>query len=166
ITHPDVRGGQECRALTAHIDIAPTLLSMAGIGPGRAGELAGRDLPGKDLTLLLNNPGSAGVNAVREGVLFIYSGLVTVDADPLEAAARALAAGKDLPTALKRGDPPDPGRPVGTSSPATSVRKTATGRGASTSSTGTTTSSSSMFRRTQPRPRTWRPSRDNTRTSC
>jgi arylsulfatase len=107
ITHPDVRGGQECRALTAHIDMAPTLLSMAGIGPGRSGELAGRDLPGKDLTLLLNNPGSAGVNALREGVLFTYSGLVTVDADPLEAAANALAAGKDLPTALKSGDPPN-----------------------------------------------------------
>jgi arylsulfatase A-like enzyme len=107
ITHPDVRGGQECRALTAHIDMAPTLLSMAGIGPGRAGELAGRDLPGKDLTLLLTNPGRADVNAVRDGVLFTYSGLVTVDADPLEAAANALAAGKDLPTALKSGEPPN-----------------------------------------------------------
>src|SRR5262249_57421658 len=104
ITHPDVRGGQECRALTAHIDIAPTLLSMAGIGPGRAGELAGRDLPGKDLTLLLNNPGSAGVNAVRGGGLFTYSGLVTVDADPLEAARKDRAAGKRLPTATMNDD--------------------------------------------------------------
>lgn len=40
-------------------------------------------------------------------MLFTYSGLVTVDADPLEAAANALAAGKDLPTALKSGDPPN-----------------------------------------------------------
>src|SRR5262249_48846229 len=61
--HPDVRGGQECHTLTSHIDVAPTLLAMAGVAPGRIGELAGRDLPGKDLSTLLNNPGSVGVNA-------------------------------------------------------------------------------------------------------
>jgi arylsulfatase len=107
IVHPDVRGGQDCRALTAHIDMAPTLLAMAGVGPGRVGEIAGRDLPGKDLTPLLTSPATAGVNALREGVLFTYSGLLTVDSEPLGMAVKALAAGKDLPTALKSGDPPD-----------------------------------------------------------
>src|SRR5262249_60740123 len=77
--HPDVRGGQQCRALTAHIDIAPTLLAMAGVSAGRGGEIAGRALPGKDLTPLLNHAGGAGVHAVREGILFTYSGLGTVD---------------------------------------------------------------------------------------
>ena len=47
IVHPDVRGGQETRALSAHIDILPTLLSFAGVSAGRLDELAGRHLPGK-----------------------------------------------------------------------------------------------------------------------
>ena len=107
VAHPDVRGGQECRALTAHIDVAPTLLALAGVPRGRVGEIAGRELPGKDLTPLLDRPGSAAVNAVREGVLFTYSALMTVDSRPMAEAAKALASGKDLPTALKSGGPAD-----------------------------------------------------------
>ena len=93
--------------MTAHIDMAPMLLAMAGVGPGRFGEIAGRDLPGKDLTPLLTSPATAGVNALREGVLFTYSGLLTVDSEPLGMAVKALAEGKDLPTALKSGGPPN-----------------------------------------------------------
>jgi hypothetical protein len=47
--YPDVKGGQDCRALTSHIDITPTLLAMAGIDATKRTEIAGRDLPGKDL---------------------------------------------------------------------------------------------------------------------
>ena len=47
IVHPDVRGGQDCQALSGHIDVVPTLLAMAGVGPGKSGELARRTLPGK-----------------------------------------------------------------------------------------------------------------------
>jgi arylsulfatase A-like enzyme len=101
VVHPDVRGGQQCRALTAHIDMAPTLLGMAGVAPGRVGEIAGRDLPGKDVSPLLNNPGSAGVNAVRDGVLFTYSGLLTVDSEPLGLVAKARAEGKDWQAVLR-----------------------------------------------------------------
>lgn len=107
ITHPDVRGGQECRALTAHIDMAPTLLAMAGVRAGRIADLAGRDLPGKDLTPVLGNPGAAGVNAIREGVLFTYSGLVSVDSEPLGLVAKARAEGKDWQALLKGGVQPD-----------------------------------------------------------
>src|SRR5262249_57229536 len=77
VVHPDVRGGQDCRVLTGHVDIVPTLLSLAGVTPGRIGEVAGRELPGKDLTPLLNNPGAAGVNAAPEGVLATGSRLRT-----------------------------------------------------------------------------------------
>jgi arylsulfatase len=107
VVHPDVRGGQDCRALTGHVDIAPTLLSLAGVTPGRIGEVAGRELPGKDLTPLLHNPGAAGVNAVHEGVLFTYSGLATVDSEPIGLAAKAKAEGKDLQSALKSGFRPN-----------------------------------------------------------
>ena len=102
ITHPDVRGGQDCRALSGHIDLVPTLLAMAGVAPGRVSEFARRDLPGKDLTPLLTNPGAAGVNAVREAVLFTYSGLSTNDAALWQAVAQARATGKDPKQELRR----------------------------------------------------------------
>lgn len=95
ITHPDVRGGQDCRALSGHIDLVPTLLGMAGVEPGRVPELARRALPGKDMTPLLSSPAAAGVNALRESVLFTYSGLASNDASLWQAVANARAAGKD-----------------------------------------------------------------------
>jgi len=107
IVHPDVAGGQDSKALTAHIDIAPTLLSFAGVQPGQVAEIAGRNLPGKDLSAALQKPGSAPVNAVRDSILFTYNGLVTVDSEPLGAAAKAMAQGKDLATALKSGAQPN-----------------------------------------------------------
>jgi len=102
VTHPDVRGGQECRALSGHIDLVPTLLGMAGVEPGRVADVAGRALPGKDLTPLLSNPGAAGANALRESVLFTYSGLGTNDAAIWRAIAAARAAGRDPQEALRQ----------------------------------------------------------------
>ena len=102
VTHPDVRGGQECRALSGHIDLVPTLLGMAGVEPGRQAELAGRALPGKDLTPLLANPGAAGVNTLRESVLFTYSGIGTNDASLWQAVAAARAVGRDPREALRQ----------------------------------------------------------------
>lgn len=107
IVHPDVNGGQDCHALSGHIDIAPTLLSLAGVQSGRSAEIAGRNLPGKDLSTALQKPAAAKVNTVRDGILFSYNGLVTVDSAPLAGAVKAIAAGKDLPTALKSGGQPD-----------------------------------------------------------
>ena len=100
LTHPEVRGGQTCRALTGHIDVVPTLLAMAGVGPEQAAEFAGRALPGKDMTRLLADPGGAGVNELRESVLFTYSGLSTNDSDLWRRVAEARAAGRDPRLAL------------------------------------------------------------------
>lgn len=92
--HPDVKGGQDCRALTGHIDIVPTLLAMAGVDATKRAEIAGRTLPGKDFSGLLTNPGAADVHAVREAVLFTYSGLASNDSGLFRIAAEAKAAGK------------------------------------------------------------------------
>ncbi len=100
VVHPDVKGGQETRALTGHIDIVPTLLSMAGVAPTRAAEIARRELPGKDFSPVLTNPGAADVHATREGVLFTYSGLVTNDGDLFKVMGKAKAAGKKPALAL------------------------------------------------------------------
>jgi arylsulfatase len=102
VTHPDVRGGQDCRALSSHIDMVPTLLGMAGVAPGRVAELARRSLPGRDLTPLMANPGAAEVNAVREAALFTYSGLGTNDSALWQAVRAARVAGLDPKEELKR----------------------------------------------------------------
>ena len=81
IAHPDVSGGQTCRALTSHIDIVPTLLSMAGVSASRKGDFAGRDLPGKDLMPAAQQPACRrACTPHATAILFTYSGLATIDA--------------------------------------------------------------------------------------
>ena len=102
IHHPDVKGGQACRALTSHIDMVPTLLAMAGVSDSQRGSFAGRELPGKNLMPVLGNPSSADFHAAREGILFTYSGLSTVDSGLFAAAGEAIAAGKNPAEELKK----------------------------------------------------------------
>lgn len=102
IVHPDVKGGQQCQALSSHIDLVPTFLSMAGVKPDQAATFAGRALPGKDLSSVLGNPGSQAVDAVRPAALFTYSGLATNDSAVFDFAAKAVMAGKDPKEEAKR----------------------------------------------------------------
>lgn len=101
IIHPDVRGGQECAALTSHIDLAPTLLSLAGVSPNQIPELAGRSLPGKDFSSALGSPRGASANTIRERALFTYSGIATNDSEMIRIIAEAKAEGKDPKAVLK-----------------------------------------------------------------
>jgi arylsulfatase A-like enzyme len=108
VVHPDVKGGQDTRALTGHIDVVPTLLSMAGVAPTRAAEIAKRPLPGKDISPVLTNPGAAALTAVRDAVLFTYSGLITNDGDLFKVIGQARAAGANPAVALlKQGYKPN-----------------------------------------------------------
>jgi arylsulfatase A-like enzyme len=108
ISHPDVQGGQSCKALTSHIDIVPTLLSLAGVSSSAKGEFAGRDLPGKDLMPVLGHAPAADVHAAREGILFTYSCLSTNDAGLFAVAGEAIAAGKSpIEVAKASGFTPD-----------------------------------------------------------
>lgn len=100
IVHPDVKGGQDSRALTSHIDIATTLLATAGLKRDRMGEVAGRDLPGRDIGAALNNP-RGGEHTVRPSILFTYSGLAQNDAELMRVMAEGVAAGKDRAAAVK-----------------------------------------------------------------
>jgi hypothetical protein len=94
VVHPDVKGGQDCKALTGHIDFAPTLMSLAGATKEQTSDAAGRDLPGKDFANVFTNPGAAGVNDIREAVLFTYSGLITNDSEIFRINTEAKVAGK------------------------------------------------------------------------
>ncbi len=95
IVHPDINGGQDMRALTSHLDVVPSLLAMAGVSSEAAVEYAGRPLPGKDFSSALSNPGNADIHAVRNSVLFTYSGLATNDSDAVKLFAEAKATGQD-----------------------------------------------------------------------
>ncbi|MBN9512640.1 MAG: sulfatase-like hydrolase/transferase [Alphaproteobacteria bacterium] len=95
VVHPDVNGGQQCKSLSSHIDFVPTMLSMAGVTPDRAADIAGRPLPGKDLSRLLSGPGRQAIDAARPATLFTYSGLASNDSGVFDFAAKAVMAGKD-----------------------------------------------------------------------
>ncbi|MCU0988721.1 MAG: sulfatase-like hydrolase/transferase [Xanthomonadales bacterium] len=111
VVHPDVRGGQTCGALTAHIDLVPSLLALAGADRTKAAEFANRELPGRDFTTVLNDPRNASVDAVRDAALFTYSGLASNDGDLMGFIAAARAAGKDPGAELKTaGFRPDLGK--------------------------------------------------------
>jgi arylsulfatase A-like enzyme len=79
VVHPDVRGGRTTRALTSHIDVLPTLVSLTG-APADATREVTKGLPGRDFSTVLRDPAGARPDAVRPGILFNYVGLSTVDA--------------------------------------------------------------------------------------
>ncbi|MCA8911255.1 MAG: sulfatase-like hydrolase/transferase [Planctomycetes bacterium] len=77
VVHPEARGGQRCQALTSHLDMAPTILSMAGVKPSG-------NLKGHDFSPLLEAPGDAGLNELRDGALFNFNMLGYLDGDFLK----------------------------------------------------------------------------------
>lgn len=108
VVHPDVKGGQDCRALTGHIDFVPTLLTMAGASKEQISDFAGQTLPGRDFGSIFTNPGAAGTNDIREAVLFTYSGLATNDSEIFRINAEAKMAGrKPIVQLIKEGYRPD-----------------------------------------------------------
>lgn len=102
VVHPDVKGGQTCPALSSHIDVTPTLLSLAGVPATRRSEFAGRDLPGKDLAPALAKGKDAGVHAAHDAVLFTYSALLANDSGLIKVAGEAIAEGKDASEVMKK----------------------------------------------------------------
>ena len=96
IVHPEHPGGRQCRALTSHIDLIPTLIGLTNAEQRhRDAALAG--LPGRDFTRLLKTPDTAAPDAVREAVLFNYVGLQTVDSLYMIRVCRDIAHGRFAP---------------------------------------------------------------------
>ena len=80
VVHPDVKGGQTSNALTSHIDIVPTLVSMSGGDEFKKADILAK-LKGKDFSKVLNDPQGAGVNDVRDATLYNFNMLVYEDPD-------------------------------------------------------------------------------------
>jgi arylsulfatase A-like enzyme len=92
VVHPAYPGGKQCRAVTSHVDIAPTLVAMTGVAPERRAAIC-KGLPGKDLSGVLAAPEKAGVDAVRDGALFNYNMFAYLDGDFLLKAVEHLNKG-------------------------------------------------------------------------
>lgn len=84
IRHPAYPGGKTCRAVTSHIDIAPTLLALTGRDAADVARIAGEGARGHNLAPLLRNPEKAEVNALRGAALFNYAMLLFYDSEWLE----------------------------------------------------------------------------------
>jgi arylsulfatase len=85
IAHPAHRGGGDCRAVTSHLDLAPTLVSMTGVAAAKRDTIL-RGLQGKDLSGLLAAPDRAAIDAVRSAMLFNYNMFAYLDGDFLNKA--------------------------------------------------------------------------------
>jgi arylsulfatase len=76
ISHPEFPGNKRCKAVTSHLDIATTLISLAGGDPRKRAQLHG-----SDMSALLRDPESASLDAIRPGALFNYNMLAYLDGD-------------------------------------------------------------------------------------
>jgi arylsulfatase len=92
IAHPAFPGGKQCRAVTSHLDIAPTLVGFSGALPDKRASIV-MGLAGKDLSGLLPAAERAGMNAVRDGALFNYNMFAYLDGDFLYKAVAHLQKG-------------------------------------------------------------------------
>jgi arylsulfatase len=106
ISHPAHGGGRRCVAVTSHLDLAPTLVSLTGVTADRRASIV-KGLPGKDLSGLLANPEQAGFDAIHDGVLFNYNMFAYLDGDYLLKAVAYIQEGGDPKKLREAGMVPD-----------------------------------------------------------
>jgi len=101
ISHPGYAKthGQECRAVTSHIDLAPTMMNWSGAPSS--------NLRGKDLTPLLEKGNKAGINEARDAALYCYNMFLYLDHDFTGNIQAYLNAGGDPHKLTEQGFKPD-----------------------------------------------------------
>ncbi len=115
VAHPALPGGKRCKAVTSHLDIAPTLVSLSGASAERKAAVISK-LPGKDFSPALAAPETATFDSVRDGALFCYNMFAYIDGEFLDRAVEilqqpdgkakirdAFKAGQLRPNMMKRG---------------------------------------------------------------
>ncbi len=90
VSHPEFAGTRRCKAITSHIDIAPTLISLAGGSPEKLS-----DLRGVDISSVFGNPESAKFDTLRDGALYNYNMLAYLDSDFILDIAKFVREGGD-----------------------------------------------------------------------
>jgi arylsulfatase len=89
VSHPAFAGGKRCKAVTSHLDIAPTLVSLTNASAEKKAAIT-KKLPGRDFSKVLAAPEVASHDAVRDGQLFCFNMFLTVDGDFAEQASQLL----------------------------------------------------------------------------
>src|SRR5215472_11228117 len=89
VVHPAYPGGKHCKAVTSHLDIAPTLVSLSNASPEKKASLT-KSLPGKDLAPLLAAPERASYSEIRDGALYCYNMFAYIDGGFMAKAVAAL----------------------------------------------------------------------------
>jgi arylsulfatase len=92
VAHPAYPGGRRCRAVTSHLDIAPTLVGLTGAPTEKRAAIV-KGLAGKDFSRLLADPEKARLDAVRDGALFNYNMFAYLDGDYLHKAVEHMRKG-------------------------------------------------------------------------
>jgi arylsulfatase len=89
VVHPAHAGGKKCKAVTSHLDLAPTLGGLTSASPQKKAAITQR-LPGKDFSALLAAPERASHTSVRDGSLFCYNMFAYIDGDFMQRAVGML----------------------------------------------------------------------------
>ena len=92
VAHPAYPGGKRCKAVTSHLDIAPTLIALTNANPENKAAIT-QPLPGKDFSPLLAAPEKARLDAVRDGQLFCFNMFASLDGSFLQKARDLLKQG-------------------------------------------------------------------------
>lgn len=92
VSHPAFAGGKRCQAVTSHLDIVPTLISMTNASAKQKAAIT-QGLHGKDFSPVLADPEQAGLDAVRDGQLYCFNMLSAVDGNFLQKARDLLKEG-------------------------------------------------------------------------
>jgi len=102
VVHPEFRGGQKCSAVTTHVDIVPTVLSLAKIPKDKISAIA-KNCVGKDMTPFLSNAAQAGLTDLRTGGLFCFNMFCSIDADFWKKVLNYMHSGKDMSKIKEQG---------------------------------------------------------------
>ncbi|NKF23523.1 sulfatase-like hydrolase/transferase [Solimonas marina] len=78
VRHPQYRQSRDTATLVSHIDIAPTLLGLAGV-PAATVAREVPELIGRDLTQVITEPGAAGPRDGGDGLLLHWTSLAYQD---------------------------------------------------------------------------------------
>ena len=107
VVHPAYPGGRRTKAVTSHLDLAPTMVGFSGATPEKKAAIT-KDLNGKDFSKVLKEPLKSGHDAVRDGVLFCYNMFAYIDGDFMDKVIQMVTSGPDgkakLQTAAKSGE--------------------------------------------------------------
>jgi len=89
VSHPAYPGGKRCKAVTTHLDLVPTLISLTNASAEKKAEIT-QALPGKDFSPVLAAPEQASHDAVRDGQLYCFNMFASLDGSFLQKASAML----------------------------------------------------------------------------